>query len=60
MSWKDRDYADDPWRRTGRPGGDWQGIRPTLDNPLSWSLPVGRCFGIAVRVHLIFLVFVVI
>ncbi len=60
MSWQDRDYADDPWRRTGRPGGDWQGIRPTLDNPMSWSLPVGRLLGIAVRVHLIFLLFIVI
>ncbi len=60
MSWKDRDYADDPSRRYGRPGGDWQGIRPTLDNPISWSLPVGRFLGIAVRVHLAFLLFIVI
>jgi Zn-dependent protease len=60
VSWQGRDYSDDPWRRSGRPGGDWRGIRPTLDNPVSWSLPLGRWFGIAVRVHLIFLLFIVI
>ncbi len=62
MSWHDRDDPadDDPMRRFGRPGGDWQGIRPTLDNPMTWSVPAGRLLGIAVRVHVIFLVFIVI
>ena len=52
MSWQDRDYADDPRDRVGRPGGDWQGVRPTFDNPMSWSVPLARIFGIAVRVHI--------
>ncbi|MCH8152059.1 MAG: site-2 protease family protein [Planctomycetes bacterium] len=62
MSWHDRDGPadDDPMRRFGRPGGDWQGLRPTLDNPMTWSVPAGRLLGIAVRVHVIFLVFIVI
>ncbi len=58
MSWSDRDEsADDATGRAGRPGGDWQGLRPALDNPRTWSLPVGRLFGIAVRVHVIFVFF---
>ena len=60
MSWRDRDYRDNPSDRFGRPGGDWQGIRPTFDNPMTWALPIGRYFGIAVRVHIVFLLFVVI
>ena len=62
MSWHDRDGPadDDPMRRFGRPGGDWQGIRPTLDNPMTWSVTVGRILNITVRVHAIFLLFIVI
>ena len=62
MSWEDRDYAgdDDPRRGFGRPGGDWQGIRPTLDNPMTWSLRFLHIAGITVRVHVIFLIFVVV
>ncbi len=62
MSWEDRDCAgdDDPRRRFGRPGGDWQGIRPTLDNPMTWSLRFLHIAGITVRVHVIFLIFVVV
>jgi Zn-dependent protease len=61
MSWENRDYAsDDPMRRLGKPGGDWGGLRPSFDNPLTWALPVGRYFGIAVRLHLVFLLFIVI
>lgn len=62
MSWRDRDDAanDDPMRRFGRPGGDWQGMRPTLDNPMTWSVTLGRFAGITVRVHLAFLLFVLI
>ncbi len=57
MSWQP---DDDPRARFGRPGGDWQGIRRTLDNPLSWSLRLGRLAGIEIRVHLIFVLFVLI
>ncbi|HRP61844.1 MAG TPA: site-2 protease family protein [Phycisphaerales bacterium] len=62
MSWHDRDYAqdDNPMRRLGRPGGDWQGLRPTFDNPFSWSVSMGRIAGIDVRIHIIFLIFIVI
>ena len=62
MSWEDRDYSrdNDPNRIFGRPGGDWQGVRPSLDNPMSWSLLLGRMAGISVRIHIIFLVFIII
>jgi Zn-dependent protease len=60
VSWKDRDEHEDGWRRMGRPGGDWQGIRPTFDNPMTWALPLGRYSGIAVRVHIFFLLFIVV
>ena len=61
MSWQDRDSANDnPQNRFGRPGGDWQGMRPTLDNPMTWSVRLGRFAGITVRVHVIFLLFIVI
>ena len=61
MSWEDRDYAsDDPMRRFGRPGGDWQGLRPTLDNPMTWAITVGRLFAVTVRIHVVFLIVIVI
>jgi stage IV sporulation protein FB len=62
MSWQDRNYPDDdnPMRGYGKPGGDWQGVRPTFDNPFTWSLPLGRVAGILVRIHVIFLIFIVI
>jgi Zn-dependent protease len=60
MSWRDRQYDDDPNRSFGRPGGDWQGVRPTFDNPMTWSVPLMRAWEIAVRVHLIFLIYIVI
>ena len=60
MSWEDRDYAEDPWRKLGKPGGDWQGLRPTLDNPMSWALPLFRVARITVRIHLLFVLFVAI
>lgn len=62
MSWQDRDYSsdDNPMRGFGRPGGDWQGLRPSFDNPFTWSLSMGRWFGIDVRVHIIFLLYIVI
>ena len=53
---------DDPDERA-RPsgfGGDWRGSRPVFDDPMSWSLPIMRVARISVRVHLFFLVFVVV
>jgi Zn-dependent protease len=58
MSWQDREAGEDPMRRFGRPGGDWRGLRPTFDNPMSWALTIGRVAGITVRVHVLFLIFV--
>jgi stage IV sporulation protein FB len=62
MSWRERDYAgdEDGWRKLGRPGGDWRGLRPTFDNPGTWSLPLGKFAGIAVRVHIVFLILIVV
>jgi Zn-dependent protease len=62
MSWRDRDEwaDDDPMRRLGGPGGDWRGMRPTFDNPITWSVTLGRVLGIVVRVHVIFLVTIVV
>ena len=62
MTWRDRDEAfdDNPMRRYGRPGGDWRGLRPTLDNPMTWSVPLMRVLGITVRIHAVFLIFIVI
>jgi len=62
MNWQDRDYAsdDNPMRGFGRPGGDWRGLRPALDNPMTWALKLGRVGGITVRVHLAFLLFIIV
>ena len=60
MSWQERDYADDDQKRLGRPGGDWRGIRPSFDNPATWALTIFRLGGITVRIHLFFIVFIVI
>ena len=57
MSWQDREYAGDDPRSLGRPGGDWQGMRPTIDNPFTWALSIGRFGGILVRIHITFLLF---
>ncbi len=43
-----------------RPGGDWEGIHPTLDNPLTWSLPIARISGLTIRLHVIFIAFIVV
>lgn len=59
MSWEDRDYAG-AGRGFGRPGGDWQGIRPSFENPLSWALSIFRVGGIHVRIHIIFLLFILV
>jgi len=29
----------------------WQPVRPTFDNPVSWSLPIGDIRGISIRLH---------
>ena len=62
MSWEDRDHAsdDNPMRGFGRPGGDWRGLRPALDNPMTWALQLGRVGGITVRVHLAFLLLIIV
>lgn len=57
MSWEDRDYGRSGF---GRPGGDWKGIRPTLDNPMSWSVRIGRYFRVDVRVHILLVLFMAI
>ena len=61
MTWRGGEESrDDALHAYGRPGGDWQGVRPTIDNPFTWSVPLGRWFGIALRVHIILLIYVVI
>ena len=64
MSWQEREHCNDsehPFgRRLGGPGGDWHAIRPTFDNPMSWSIPLFRIAGIAVRIHIFFLLFIII
>jgi stage IV sporulation protein FB len=56
-----RDADDDRSDRySGRPGGDWRGVRPSLDNPMSWSVPIGRVAGITIRVHFTLLLFIAI
>lgn len=56
-AWRDDDGGRS---KLGGLGGDWHGLRPTFDNPMSWSIPLGRYAGIAVRAHVILLIFVVI
>jgi len=51
-----RDPLDGPRRL----GGDWAGARPRFDDPMSWSLPLARVARIDVRLHLFFIVFVVV
>lgn len=62
MSWRDgNDSYDDGFSdRFGRPGGDWQGVRPTFDNPMSWSLRLFRALGTTVRAHVILLLYILI
>lgn len=58
-------WSDDH-ERPERPSGfagDWRGARLTFDDPMSWSLPLPpfrQLTGIEVRVHLFFLVFVLV
>ena len=41
-------------------GGDWRGTRVTFNNPMSWSIPLVRISGIVVRIHVLFLAFVLV
>jgi len=52
-------YDDKPPKRFGL-GGDYHGLRPSFDNPLSWSLPLFKFAGISVRLHIIFILYIVI
>ena len=47
-SWDD---SDERTRPSGF-GGDWRGSRVSFDDPMSWSLPLFRVAGIAVRLAL--------
>lgn len=62
----DDDDATDP-RGSWRDGADldrprasgWRAVFREGDNPLTWSLPLGRYFGIQVRLSLMFVLFAV-
>lgn len=41
-------------------GGDWRGVRPTFDDPMSWSAPIARIARISIRLHLFFILFIAI
>ncbi len=60
MTWRGREDAGEgnPLRGFGRPGGDWRGLRPSFDNPLTWSVPMGRIMRIDVRRHVSFVIFI--
>lgn len=62
MTWNDDDSSSygEPNRFSSRPGGDWQGIRPSLDNPMSWSIFMGCVAGIVVRVHISMLFYILV
>lgn len=58
-----------PPRGTWSEGGRWGGRTPgepwwrafaSGDNPLTWSLPIGRVFGISIRVSLIYVLWMII
>jgi len=53
------DEQDDRQRPSGF-GGDWRGARPTFDDPMSWAFRVLTVARIAVRIHVFFLVFVLV
>lgn len=40
--------------------GDWGGLRPRFEDPMSWSLPMASVGKIDLRIHALFLLFVVI
>lgn len=53
----DREWTND--KKVGS-GGDWKGIPPRMDNPMSWSVPLFRVLGIDVRIHIFFLAVILI
>ena len=46
--------------RTDGLGGDWGGVRPRVEDPMSWSLPMARLGGAELRIHALFLLFVLV
>ena len=42
------------------PRGPWASLRPRLDNPMTWSVPVGRLGGVRLRIHALLIAYVVI
>ena len=60
--WQEPEDGDpgDPLRGAGRLGGDWAGARPRFDDPMTWSIPLMRVKRIDVRVHLLFVIFVLV
>ena len=56
MTWELHDQDDRS--ELGRPGGDWQGMRPTFDNPFTWAITLGRIGEISIRMHVLFLVYI--
>ena len=50
MTWQERNYGS---------GGSYGGGRGFADNPLNWAPTVCHIFGIRVRVHIVFLLFVI-
>lgn len=61
MTWREEQHDDEqPWRRLGRPGGDWQGLRPRFDNPMTWAFGAGSISGISIRIHIVFVLFIAI
>jgi stage IV sporulation protein FB len=53
--YEDRDYS----RSSSQRPGAWRSLIPRAGNILDWALPVARVFGVTVRLHLFFLVFIV-
>ena len=61
MSWERENSGENRQNpNQGKPGGDWHGVRPTLDAPWTWSIPLVRLAGISIRVHIIFLLYVIV
>jgi Zn-dependent protease len=60
MSWEEREHARHDRDGHGRPGGDWLGLRPTFDKPWTWSIPIARLAGITIRVHIVFVLYIII
>src|SRR3954462_11644541 len=57
MGWETRDYG----RNGGRVGGFKAAVRRffSVENPLAWSFPLYRAFGIQVRIHVIFVLMII-